>query len=143
MLEIYLAVLSFCDIRWKAMPLWLLLPGMGVSVGSIVIGCKGTVQGAAVSLAGLLPAVAFLFLSWVSKGGVGYGDGLVLFILGGVLGMAKTVEITMIGLGFAAVGSILILMCCREGRKARIPFVPFLLAAFLLIKIRLWIGGGI
>ena len=62
---------------------------------------------------------------------IGYGDCLVIAALGAVLGAPVLWEVFCMGMVFAALASVLLLLSGRATRKTRLPFVPFLLAGQL------------
>lgn len=121
-----LCICSVFDIRKKELPLMILITGflaaLGIETWHV---CKGleTVSGIAESL---LPGVFFLLLSFCTREKVGYGDGIMLIILGLFLGFFRCFLILCVGLIFLS-GFALILMVFRKvGRNSRLPMVPFL-----------------
>lgn len=68
----------------------------------------------------------FLLLSLLTDQAVGIGDGLLLTALGTVLEVEEMLFTVCIGLFAAAVWSLLLLTVWKKGRKAEIPFIPFL-----------------
>lgn len=85
--------------------------------------------------AGILPGVLLLGLSWITKESLGYGDGLVQSVLGALLGWKKALEILMGAFFLAAIFSAAALAAHRLGRKSELPFLPFLLSAYLVLLI--------
>lgn len=88
-------------------------------------------QSPASLLGGMLTGGGILILSHLSKGAVGRGDGYLLCVTGVYLGTAETLALLLGALFLCAVWSLLLLALKRAGRKTEIPFVPFLLAAYL------------
>ena len=82
-------------------------------------------------LAGMAVGVALMFLSWVSRAAIGMGDGLILGVTGVYLGFAENLELVLGALLMCSIFSAVRLICKKAGRKTRVPFVPFLFAAFL------------
>lgn len=85
--------------------------------------------------AGILPGIILLGISWITKESLGYGDGLVQSVLGALLGWKKALEILMGALFLAAVFSAAALAVHRLGRKSELPFLPFVLGAYLILLI--------
>lgn len=90
------------------------------------------------SLAGGVMAGVFLMLfSILTRGAVGFGDGLVVSVAGIWLGGAKTILILMGGfLLVTATGMIGICLRKMNG-KSELPFVPFFALSYLLF----YMGG--
>ena len=80
---------------------------------------------------GLLPALAAGMLLLASRGGVGAGDVWVLLGLGFCLERGVLLETLTAGLLFSALWAGILLMAGRRGSDT-LPFVPFLLAGYLL-----------
>lgn len=84
-------------------------------------------------LAGLIPGALLLGAAWLTKEAMGYGDGLVELALGAVLGWRAAVQVLMGAFLLAAVFCAAALALRRVGRKSELPFLPFFLAAYLLL----------
>lgn len=85
--------------------------------------------------AGILPGVLLLGLSWITKESLGYGDGLVQSVLGALLGWKKALEILLGAFFLAAIFSAAALAAHRLGRKSELPFLPFIMSAYLVLLI--------
>ena len=83
-------------------------------------------------LTGMLPGGVLLLAAWVTKESIGYGDGIVLLVVGVFCGIKKTVAILGISLILAAVMAMLLLVLRRAGRKTELPFLPCLCSGYLL-----------
>lgn len=79
---------------------------------------------------GVLTGVFLLFVSYVSQGGIGAGDGLVFVIMGLVLHVWENSMVLLMALTLSGVvgGSLLVLRCVQ--RKSMLPFVPFVLCGY-------------
>lgn len=80
--------------------------------------------GMAVGLVVLLPAV-------LGRGSIGAGDGMILAASGIFLGFWENLTLLMTALMLAGAAALFLLIIKRKGRNYRMPFVPFLLAAYL------------
>lgn len=123
---LYMSVCTVYDIRHREIPLLILLFGIAAAFGVDLWWIReGAVTVVETGMA-LLPGVFFLLTSFFTKEKVGYGDGLLLVILGLLLGAYQCFLILCIGLVFSAVVSLFLLLFRRAGRHSRIPFAPFL-----------------
>lgn len=80
---------------------------------------------------GLLIGAGMLLLSQLSRGAVGKGDGYLLCVAGLYLGMAETLALLLGGLLLCAAWALLLLALKRAEKNTDIPFIPFLLFAYL------------
>jgi len=80
----------------------------------------------------IIPGFVMLFFSFVSRGSIGQGDGILLMILGLYLGTAATVRIIVYSVFLSAFYALYLYFGKNKGKDYEMPFVPFLLAAFLL-----------
>lgn len=79
---------------------------------------------------GLIPGFVLLILGRMSRGSVGYGDGMVILALGVSAGLWKTVESLSIGFLLSAAAALLI-WCKKKNKNQKIPFIPFLFLGYL------------
>ena len=134
---IFLTVCVWEDIRKRTLSWQVLLGGV---VGAVIVnGFFLSIWQNLFLLAGALAAGGGLFmLAFVSRQRIGYGDALLLGVLGLYLPFRETVSIFLLGLFFSAFGGILLLICKKGNKKLRLPFAPFLMTAFLLGGIMQW-----
>ncbi len=78
---------------------------------------------------------AVIILSLVSGGIIGIGDGLVLCVAGIYIGGINTMRLLLTGLFLSSLYALVLLFMHRKRRKDTIPFIPFLLAAYLILLI--------
>ena len=129
-LMIMLTIYSLWDIRKKSLPaIWIAI-GLILAILTSVI-CR--VQAGEVflgksvwfSIQGMLPGGAFVLLAIVMKGKLGTGDGMILAVIGGMVGIKYAVVIIMVALLLAFVYSCILLVVCKKGKNHCFPFVPF------------------
>jgi len=133
LMTVWLSAISVADIRSRRVPIWMLVPG-GITVLAILI-CRynsGGINGFAL-LCGLLPGIVMLVLA-LSTRKAGYGDGIVLLLLG-VVSEDKVLMVYGVSLFLIAAGSVILLVLRRAGKDTAIPYLPFLTAAWLLVGI--------
>lgn len=82
-------------------------------------------------LAGAAPGCLLLLLSRVTDEAVGYGDGAALLVVGLFTGLSGALCVLMTALLLLCPVALLFLIW-KKNRKMTLPFVPFLLAAYLL-----------
>lgn len=82
-------------------------------------------------LGGLL-GVGLLFLGYVTKEQIGYGDGCIFIMTGFFLGIWKNMQLLLVAFLLAGIYAVTILFFKRKCRYDRIPFVPFVLVAYVL-----------
>ena len=89
--------------------------------------------------AGMIPALVMLAAALLTKQAFGCGDCLVLAVLGGMRGAGYAVLLLLAGLCLAAVFSCVGVVMGKLTREGELPFVPFLLTAFLLQTLTEWL----
>lgn len=118
------AVCAMTDIRQKiiakkAVGIYFILALLGhgidgmVSIGEI--------------LSGIIPGIACILLSRLSREAFGYGDSMLILGCGISLGMGPCMEVVVWAFFFSGIWSLLLLVLRRANRTSEIPFVPFLL----------------
>ena len=128
---------SVMDIRKKSVPvLFLAVAAAGSAVISIVF-----VTDRSEMLLGLIPGGAMLAVGKLS-GCIGSADAVLLLLLGAMYGLRQGGELMMYALLLSAVVSIFLIVSKRAGRKDTLPFIPFLLAGFMLFQLRIYLNGG-
>ncbi len=120
----YLGWLSLCDIRKKAIPLWMLaVGGLPVFLGLLRNGWNSGI------ITALLPG-AILFLLSLLTNTVGKADGIVLMLLGNACTDGRIWLLLCLSLIYIFLYSM-ILYISKKDLKRRIPYIPFLLIAYI------------
>lgn len=124
-----LAVASIGDMKKQKIPLWLLV------AGTVVGGALGCAGGRTAWEWGcsVLPGAGMILLAFVTGEKVGYGDGFFLIVLGMLEGAGKCLADLGAGLFLASVVSLVLLVGKRVNGRTRLPFVPFLLSAHVVL----------
>ena len=135
-----LGLLSWWDIRKRMIPLPVLLAtGIYIILMHVIYGRLSLLEMGAGAAIGLF----LLFLSFVAKGKIGAGDGLLFaLIIGPALGFRGAVTVLWISLFFlTGAGAVMSLRRKTGGAEAavEVPFVPVVLAALL---VTLFLRGG-
>lgn len=82
-------------------------------------------------LLGMSVGVALLFLSVLTGGKIGAGDAVLLIVTGIYLGLKQNLELFFYGLLLCSMWALGLLILRKKNRKDSVPFVPFLLAAYM------------
>ncbi len=85
---------------------------------------------------GMMLGIAMVFMSLVTRGSVGMGDGILLMVTGVYLGADGNLELFMTGLFFAALWALALLVLKKKKGKEEIAFVPFLLISYFTMLLR-------
>lgn len=87
----------------------------------------------------LLPGIVLLIIAWVTRGKIGAGDGLLFLTMGVWLSWREIVLLLTLSF-FLAGAAAGILLFRKHSGKETFPFVPFILAAWILTEAAL-LGG--
>ena len=125
---VYLISLSYSDMKRRKL-----------SVGVIVLGFLSALVFQAITgieswravAGGILTGFLFMGISRLTEEKIGYGDSLLIIVLGTFLGMWKLLILLLGAFGLAAAVSILLMIKRKFTRKSMIPFVPFLTVAYM------------
>ena len=82
-------------------------------------------------LGGVAIGLLVLVLGRVT-GGIGAADGIVLCMTGCCLGAMQNAALFFVALLFAAVVSLVFLICMKKPKNYELPFLPFLCMAYLM-----------
>lgn len=128
-------LLLFCgvqDLMYKRIYLWMI----GVCATAI-IACLPFCESLSLTerLGGCALGLGVILLSKATGGKIGLGDGILLCITGLSLGFWTNTELFGIALSLAAAVSVLLLLLRLADRKKSIPFVPFLLAGYVILLV--------
>ncbi|MCI9441687.1 MAG: hypothetical protein HFH15_10740 [Ruminococcus sp.] len=128
----YLCYLSVLDIKTQRLPDRLLAAGVVVALLQLFLGISPSII---LSLAGAAVGMAFLGISKVTGEAFGYGDSIVILILGLSLGLWNLLALLMLSFLLAAGCSTVLLAKFNFQRKTTFPFIPFLVASYVLVLI--------
>lgn len=126
-------ILLFCgimDFYRKKIYLWMPVTG-GLLAAVCIFFCKDI--SLMDRLAGTAIGAAVMLLSYITAGKIGMGDGILLCITGFGLGFWGNMELFCLALMMAAGFSIMLLVLRKANVKKSIPFIPFMLAGYLIL----------
>jgi len=127
------AILLSCgvlDLLRKRVYLWVLAAG-GLITAACIFFCNDI--SLLNRLAGVAVGAGVILLSFLSGGKIGLADGILLCITGLGLGFWSNMELFCLALMLAAGLSIILLALRKADRKKSIPFIPFMLAGYLIM----------
>lgn len=125
-----LALCSVEDIRKKQIRL---NPVFAFGILGIIFHMLWRIQSIESLLLGMLVGVAMLFLSILTGGRIGAGDGVVLIVTGIYLGVERNLTLLLCGLLMCGIWAFVLIVLRKKSRKDTIPFIPFLLVAYVYI----------
>ena len=131
-LGIYLIISTISDLRYRTISLKL-------SAFVIVLMCivklliYDTLADFDIILA-LIPGAFIIFVGYISKEAIGYGDGLVFLVCGVALNLKDTILLLFLAFLLSAIWSIFLILI-KGDKKATIPFVPFISCAYVILLI--------
>ncbi|MGN0401598.1 MAG: prepilin peptidase [Acetatifactor sp.] len=130
---IWLLMLSVSDARKKSVPMWML--GLGiVGTAGMLLYDKGSNGISVMELLGSIwPGVLFLLIA-AFTGNMGYGDGMVLILLGLMRGQKLCLIAVMVSLLIISIFAAGALMFKKAKRNTRIPFLPFLAVGWIIAE---------
>ena len=121
-----LGITAAIDLKKQEIPGLLIACCLALSLGRMIfLLTKGTFEPAD-ALISLVPGIMLLFLSFITRQGVGYGDGLLLLSVGPAVGAVALVPGICVAVMVSGLFSGVLLALRKAGRKTRIPFVPFM-----------------
>lgn len=123
---VLLCICSVFDIRKKEIPLIILSAGFFAALGIDIWHIWKESASVAEMAASVLPGVFFLLIGFCTGEKIGYGDGLLLIVMGLFLGFGRCFLVVCISLVFSSAFALVLLVFCKAGRNSRLPLVPFL-----------------
>ncbi len=125
---VYIAALAVMDFKYRKLPLKTLLSGLFIAAAGCLCGRK--ISPVLLATGGCM-GIVFLLISRVSGESFGYGDSILILIIGIFLGFWNLMYLLLGAFSMAAVFSAVMMIKHRFNRKSSFPFVPFLAAAYL------------
>lgn len=128
---------SVYDIKWKKIPHAILaIGGVWAFIGIMLnIAKQGFLKTCLISLFAVLPGVGLMVLSHLTERKVGLGDGVLVLLIGLLEGIGKALLVFCAGLFLQSLFAVAFVIAGKADKQTRIPFVPFLLAARIVLFI--------
>lgn len=128
-LLVFLAGVAYQDWKERQINVYILL-GAALVGGVLQAGVQKDSMWDA--MAGVCVGGVVLLLAWITRGSIGTGDGMMLMVSGIFLGLWRNISLLMTALGMIAAVALFMFAVKKKGRDYRLPFAPFLLAAYLV-----------
>ena len=130
LLSLWLGVLAMADLRWKRVPIWMLVVGgifaTYMSVYYYALEMKDVTE----LLWGLIPGILFLLMSVTTKK-AGIADGVVLLILSLSIGYRECIISFVFSLIAISILSLFLLALRKVRGNSKLPYLPFLLVGYI------------
>lgn len=130
----WLLGLSLFDIRYRSVPVWMVLSGGAVITGIGICGCVWGESDPAALLSGMIPGIVLLLLALGTRK-AGWVDGIVLMLLGSILGFSQCILAAALSLLMISVLSAVLLIMKKADHGTTIPYIPFLTMSFVLCRL--------
>lgn len=125
---VYMVILAVMDIKYKKLRLNILLFGAVIAAAGFLCGREVP---AVLLAAGGGVGILFLVISRATGEAFGYGDSILIIVMGSFVGFWDILCLLMGAFSMAAVFSAVMMIRRRFSRKSSFPFVPFLTAAYI------------
>ena len=122
---IVLIICSYVDIRQRKVEKRI----AGIYAAAVL---AGRLAEGGTGLAALFTGILFLFLSFVTRQGIGYGDSILILLLGASVGIEAELEILLLAFALSGIWAVALLFRKKGNVQQEFPFVPFLLAGAVL-----------
>ena len=134
---IMLVIQTLFDVKYKKVPV--IVTAIGGFIGVIILLIQQRFNTEV--LWALLPGCLCMLYSKVSRESLGYGDSLMVLILGLFYSLDQLLVLLMIAFGIAGCTALMLLVIFHKSKKDEMALFPFLFAAYMVI-ILFWIEGG-
>lgn len=125
-LGIWLGIQGYIDLRYKEIPLWFSALGAMLGIVFCIIERRDIVS----VLLACMPGFMMLVFSKLTREVIGYGDGIVLVVMGIFLSLESLLSTGMTAFTIAGVVALVLLVGFKKRGSHRIPFIPFLSVAY-------------
>ena len=121
-----MGVATVMDIREKKIPISLPAVQMMISMLYFIYLWSNRIDGLRGLMLSMLPGAALLLVGYVTKQGIGFGDGFMVLALGPLFGAMDIMLITLIAFSLSALTGGMLLLFKKAEAKNIIAFMPFL-----------------
>lgn len=102
-------------------------------VTGIVLNCIMKYQSIWSVVGGIVVGLTLFGYSLITRGGIGFGDGLIFICLGIFLGLSENLRLLFFSLLAAAFFGGIYALIRKKSIKAQIPFVPCILISYVMM----------
>ena len=140
---IYLGYNAYVDIKFKEIPVNIALI---TSVVGVVLTFLATIISGIMSvemifsvvktlIISLIPGVVLYLVSKITNQIIGYGDAMVVGVIGLYLGAKNVVNIMLIAFFIAGLIALYEIVIMKKNKRYEMPFVPFLFVSYVFINL--------
>lgn len=122
-----LSIMSIMDLKSKRINLYFLIPFL---VSGVICNLSYQLVPLTSLIGGVGIGIVLLMISFVTKGKIGSGDGIILMVTGLFLGFYDNLLLLLSATFLSAIVGAFILLKKGMNKKYEIPFIPFLLLSF-------------
>lgn len=130
-LIIILGVICVFDIKRKKIPVYML----------IILAAAGIISNFTVGefdiekrIIAMLPGMILLIVSMITKQQIGYGDGLIILIMGLYIDIDDILSIVLSSFLLSSIAAIILMTVFKKKKNFEMAFSPFLLIGYGLVK---------
>ena len=128
---VFLIPCTITDLKSKTIPIWWTVV-FGISAMIYQIFWKK--QKLEAILFSMIIGVTLLVAAKISNQRIGYGDWIIFLILGLWIGCWDGISLLFFSLILSSIISVYFIIVRRKGRDYRIPFIPFVTAAYIILE---------
>lgn len=133
-------VCTYTDIRYRYIYRSAVIAAFTLSIaGHCTDWILGQTPDAPSMILSLLPGAGCFLVSLLTREALGYGDSMAVTVCGISLGMEKVTELLLLGLFLSAVWAVYLCIFKKADRSREFPFLPFLMAAFVIQTLELFL----
>nr|WP_308648513.1 prepilin peptidase [uncultured Agathobacter sp.] len=130
-LIIILGVICVFDIKRKKIPVYML----------IILAAAGIISNFTIGefdiekrIIAMLPGMILLIVSMITKQQIGYGDGLIILIMGLYIDIDDILSIVLSSFLLSSIAAIILMTVFKKKKNFEMAFSPFLLIGYGLVK---------
>ena len=130
-LIIILGVICVFDIKRKKIPVYML----------IILAAAGIISNFTVGefdiekrIIAMLPGMILLIVSMITKKQIGYGDGMIILIMGLYIDIDDILSIVLSSFLLSSIAAIILMTVFKKKKNFEMAFSPFLLIGYGLVK---------
>ena len=130
-LIIILGVICVFDIKIKKIPVYML----------IILAAAGIISNFTIGefdiekrIIAMLPGMILLIVSMITKQQIGYGDGLIILIMGLYIDIDDILSIVLSSFLLSSIAAIILMTVFKKKKNFEMAFSPFLLIGYGLVK---------
>ena len=131
-LAVFLGICSMQDLREKRISISCLRWGMAAALLSVIWNLAAQRLDVRELVFSILPGILLFVYSRITKEKLGEADGWMVMVQGMLLGWRDCVEVLILADLLLCAASFFLLALHRADRNTKLPFAPYLLAAFVL-----------